>query len=214
MSGVASSWYSALGRSCNVLAADAFDRVLGEPVPRQVADRFRARPSTRNDARGPRRLRLDGVDRVGGQLGTDPPLCEVVPNQRVAGAALGELLCSSPGEPLVVDCSRTHEAAECLASSRRNDLCAHQSLVQLTPREVAASEGAHGLLGSLAAQELASQAPGSFPIELDTDVEPRRQHDLGRQGPPVLAVEGDLDSRPRPSDERANSWRRPLRLQP
>ena len=46
-------------------------------------------------------------------------------------------------------------------------------------------------------------------VELDADVEPRREHDLGRQGPPGLALELDLDPPARPGAQKANSWRRP-----
>jgi hypothetical protein len=57
--------------------------------------------------------------------------------------------------------------------------------------------------------ELAPQPPGPFAIELDTQVEPGTEHDLGRQGPPRLAFELDLDSPARPRVQGANSWRRP-----
>jgi hypothetical protein len=41
--------------------------------------------------------------------------------------------------------------------------------------------------------QLAPQAPRSCSVELDADVEPRGEHDRGRQGPPCLALELDLD---------------------
>jgi hypothetical protein len=57
--------------------------------------------------------------------------------------------------------------------------------------------------------ELVPQPAGPLAIELDTQVEPGTEHDLGRQGPPGLAFELDLDSRPRSRAQGANSWRRP-----
>jgi hypothetical protein len=59
------------------------------------------------------------------------------------------------------------------------------------------------------ASQLATQPPRSLPIELDADIETRREHDLGWQSPPRLALELDLDSRPRSRAQSANSWRRP-----
>jgi hypothetical protein len=59
------------------------------------------------------------------------------------------------------------------------------------------------------ASQLAPQTPRSLPVELDADIEARREHDLGRQSPPRLALELDLDSGPWPSAQRANSRRRP-----
>jgi hypothetical protein len=55
--------------------------------------------------------------------------------------------------------------------------------------------------------ELLPQPPRPRPVELDPDVEACREHDLGRQGPPRLALELDLDSFARPSAQGANSWR-------
>jgi hypothetical protein len=59
------------------------------------------------------------------------------------------------------------------------------------------------------ASQLAPQAPRSLPIELDADIETRREDDLGRQGPPRLVLQLDLDSCAWPSAQRANSRRRP-----
>jgi hypothetical protein len=59
------------------------------------------------------------------------------------------------------------------------------------------------------ASQLAPQPPRSLPVELDADIEARREYDLGRQSPPRLALQLDLDSCPWPSAQRANSWRRP-----
>jgi hypothetical protein len=59
------------------------------------------------------------------------------------------------------------------------------------------------------ASQLSPQPPRALPIERDADIEARREHDLGRQSPPRLALQLDLDACPWPSAQGANSWRRP-----
>ena len=101
-----------------------------------------------------------------------------------------------------------------LGSRRGRDVCSAEAVGELPLGEIPSPERARCLHHRLVPAQLAPDPPRPLTAQLDADVEPCGQDDLGGKRPPGLAVELDLDSLPRPREERANSWRKPLRRQP
>ena len=209
MSGVAHSSYSRRGIFCNGFFAHALDRLLEEALSGQVASRSQPRPAGRDDPLGTSQLGIQrGQSRLD-VLGFDPARLEVVPDEQVSLSAPGQLLGSPSGEPCVVDSAGTHEPVDSLLPHLRGDVRPRKPVRKLPPREVPVRKRPRRAAQSLVPSQLAAQPSRSLPVELDAHVEPRREHDFSRQGPPRLAFELDLDSLPWPGPQRANPWRRP-----
>jgi hypothetical protein len=179
---------------CNVCRGRALDCVVREALPRKVAGGFRARPSPGADPSGPDRLRLECRDRGFDRLCRDPASLEVVPHEEVACTPLRKHLRSRERESRVVDGARIGQALD-----RLHPVCGHdpgplEPRVELSSREIAAPERACSPIHRLVSPQLAPEPQSAGPIELDPDVEPGTQDDLGGQRAPRLPVELDLDA--------------------
>ena len=152
-------------------------------------------------------LGLEGVEGSLDVLGSDAAPFQVVAYKEVATAALCEHLRTPPRKSLVVHRTCAHQPVDSFLPHRRTHVRAGQPVGQLSFGEVPTGERARGASDGLVQTELLPQPPRTRPVELDADVEACREHDLGRQGPPRLALELDLDSFARPSAQGANSWR-------
>jgi hypothetical protein len=213
MSGNALSWYSGRGLLRNGLPASSLDRFLREALAGEVTRGPEARPSPLDDPRGSSSLRLE---RFGGPLDeffSDASLGQVVPDQGVPGPPLGEDLGAASRKALVVDGTGPNQASHGLAARRRTDLSPREPLGKLLLGEIAPRERACSLGHRLGSNELPANPPRPSAVELDADIQSRRKHGLGRQRPPVLPFEGDLDASAGPREQGANPWRRPLRGQ-
>jgi hypothetical protein len=193
MSGVAHSSYNPRGIFCNGLVAHALDRLAGEPFSREVASCAEARTARRDDALGTHRLRLEGGQGGVDVLGSDPPRFEVVPDEEVARATPCQQLGARSGEAFVVDRAGVHEPLDRFPSHLRSDVRPGEPVRELPLGEVPVRKRPRCPAHRLVPSQLVPQAPRSSPVELDSDVEARGEHDLGRQGPPRLALELDLD---------------------
>ena len=207
MSGVAHSSYSRRGIFCNASFERALDRLLGEAPAGQVAGRSGTGSPFRDDSLRAKELGLEGVEGSLDVLGSDAAPFQVVAYKEVATAALCEHLRTPPRKSLVVHRTCAHQPVDSFLPHRRTDVRAGQPVGQLSFGEVPTGERARGASDGLVQTELLPQPPRPRPVELDADVEACREHDLGRQGPPRLALELDLDSFARPSAQGANSWR-------
>ena len=207
--GVAHSSYSRRGVFCNDFFAGALDRLLGEALPREVARRSRPSAARRGDALRSRILRLEAPEGFFDELGSDAPPLEVMADQVIARAAPGKEIRAPPGQPTVVDRPGAHEPLDGLLPHGRGHVLPCQPYLELPLGEIAVRDRACGPLQRLVLTEPARQPASPLTVELDSDVEPCGEHDLRRQGPPLLAFELDLDSSARPRAQGANSWRRP-----
>jgi hypothetical protein len=198
MLGVAHSSYSGRGVFRNDFFAGALDRLLGEAFPREVARRSGSPSSLRDDAQSPGMLRLEALERLFDQLERDASSFEVVADQEIACTAPGEELRAPPGEPPVIDRPGTHEPLDRLVPHGRGHVPARQPFAELSLRQIAVRDRPRGPLQRLVLTELPPQPPRPLAVELDAHVEPGGENDLGRQGPPLLAFELDLDSSARP----------------
>ncbi|HEU5066023.1 MAG TPA: hypothetical protein VFT86_09160 [Gaiellaceae bacterium] len=154
-------------------------------------------------------LGLEACERLLDQLGSDTASFEVMADQEVACAATSEEICAPPGQPRVVDRAGAHEPLDGLVPHGRGDLPSRQPFGELSLGQIAVRDRPRSPLQGLVLAELAPQPTGPVPVELDAHVEAGGEHDLGRQGPPGLAFELDLDPSARPCAQGANSWRRP-----
>jgi hypothetical protein len=209
MSGVADSSYNRRGTLCNGFFAHALDRLSGEALSREIAGRSYPRPALRDDAFRAHHLGIEGVQSSVDVLGTDAPRVEVVPDEQVARAPLRQQLGAPSGDPFVVDRSGTHQPVDGFLPRLRRHVRSSKPVRQLLLGEVPVSKRPRSPAHRLVASQLSPQPPRALPIERDADIEARREHDLGRQSPPRLALQLDLDACPWPSAQGANSWRRP-----
>lgn len=213
MSGKAHSWYSRRGLFRNGHFARALDRVVREALACEVTRGLDARPSSPDDPLRSNSLRLECVNRGLHELGGDASLGQVMPDQGVSGPAPGEDLRATSCEPLVVNRTRLNQASHGLAADGRSNPSPGEPLGKLFLGQITPRERAGGLRQRIAPDELSTYPPGPRAVELNANVQARRQHGLGRQGPPVLPVESDLDAPARPREQGANPWRQPLRGQ-
>ena len=207
--GVAHSSYSRRGVFRNDLFTGALDRLLGEAFSREVARRSGPSAALGDDALSSSILRLHASKCFFDQLGSDAPSLEVVADEEIARAAPGEELRAPPGEPSVVDRTGARQPLDRLPPYGRGHVPPRQPFLELSLRQIAVRDRPRGPLQGLVLTEPARQPASPLTVELDAHVEPGSEHDLGRQGPPLLAFELDLDSSERPRAQRANSWRRP-----
>jgi hypothetical protein len=206
MSGVAHSSYSRRGILCNGFTR-ARNRVLREALTREIAGRPQPPPAFRNDALRTGRLGIEGGQSSLDVLGTDAPRLEVMPNEQVACSSPRQQVGAPFGDPPVVDRSGMHQPVDGLLPRLRGHFRSGEPVRELALGEVPVRKRPCSPAHRLMASQLAPQPPRSLPVELDADIETRREYDLGRQSPPLLALELDLDSRPWPSTQRANSRR-------
>jgi hypothetical protein len=193
MSGVAHSSYSRRGIFCNGLFADALDRLHGEALSRQIAGGPEALAPCLDDLLSAGGL---GLERGHGSLdvlGPDAPRREVVPDQQVAGPAPCEQLGAPSGHPLVVDRAGTNQALDRFLPRLRSDVRPGEPIRELPLGEVPVRKRPRGPVHRLVPSQLPPQPTRPCPVELDSHVEARREHDLGRQSPPRLALERNLD---------------------
>lgn len=209
MSGVAHSSYSRRGVLCNDFFTGALDRLLGEALPREIARRPGPSAALGDDVLGTNMLRLETLERFFDQPVSDAPSFQVVADQMITRAAPSEEIRASPRQPPVVDGPSAHEAFDRLLPHRSGHVPPRQPFRELSLRQVAVCDRPRGPLQRLVLAEAARQPASSLPVQLDAHVEPDSEHDLGGQGPPLLAFELDLDSSARPRAQGANSWRRP-----
>ena len=207
------SWYSGRGTFRNGHSARAFDRVLGEPLPRQVTRGLEARPPSLDDPLCSSALRFQCHDRGLDDLGGDASPGKVVPDQGVPGAPTGEDLRPVSGETLVVDRPGPNHSSERLAARSRRNLGPRQPFRKLLLGEVTSCDRASRLRHRLVPDELTTHPPRARSVELHTDVEPSREDSLRRQRSPGLSFESHFDAPPRAREQAANPWRRPLRGQ-
>ncbi len=213
MLGNALSWYSGRCLFRNGPSTRALDRVLGETLPRQMTGGSEARPSPLDDSHRANRLRLELVDGGSDELFRDASSLEVVSDQCVSCPSLGESRGAAASEASVVDRAHSDQARHCVLASRRSHMSARKAIGQLLLAQIAPRQRSRGLRHRLVAHELAPHPPRPRPVELDADIQPRRENGLLGQRSPMLPVEGDLDAPAGPREKRANSWRRPLRGQ-
>ena len=98
---------------------ERLERVLAEAPRGEVASRLDAPAALRDDPRRALPLRLERRERRLDELGGDAAPLEVVADQRVAGAAVGELLRPRAREALVVDVADPLERLERLLPAPR-----------------------------------------------------------------------------------------------
>ena len=132
-----------------------------------------------------------------------------VPDEEIARPPPCEELGAPVREPRVVDGADPHEPVDRFLPCRCRHVPAGEPFGELVLGKIATRDRTRSPTQRLVLPELVPQPTGSLPVELDADVEPGRQHDLRRQGPPGLTLEPHLDSSPRPRAQGANSWRRP-----
>jgi hypothetical protein len=192
MSGVPHSSYSRRGILCNGFA-HARNRVLREALTREIAGCSRPPPALRDDALGTGRLGVEGGQSSLDVLGTDAPRLEVVPDEQVARAAPRQQLGAPSSDPSVVDRTGTHQPVDGFLPRLRRHVGSGKPVRQLPLGEVPVRKRASSPTHRFMASQLAPQPPRSLPVELDADIEARCEHDLGRQSPPRLALELDLD---------------------
>lgn len=192
MSGKADSWYSRGTLFRNGLCARALDRVLGEPIAGEVTHRAGAHSSTLDDPLRSSSLRLECADGRPHHVFGDASCEEVVTDQGVSRASSGEHLRAASGKALVVDSARPNQASHGLAARGRSNPSTRETIGKFLLGQSAAPERASGLRQRIVPDELSTHPPCPKAVELDADVQPRRQHGLRRQRSPVLPVEGDL----------------------
>jgi hypothetical protein len=178
----------------NAFRARAFDCVVGEALPRQVAGGLGPRSAPGADPGGADGLRLERRDRRFDRLPGNAARLEVVPDEEVARTAAGEGLRPGPREALVVDSARVGQARDRLRSGRRRDLRTIQARIELCGREVTAPERTGGPLHRLVSLQLAAHPAGALAVDLDADVEAGPKDDFSGQRPPRLTVERDVDA--------------------
>ncbi len=130
------SWYSGRGTFRNGHSARAFDRVLGEPLAREVTRGLEARPPSLDDPLCSSALRFQCVDRGLDELRGDASPGKVVPDQSVPGAPSGEGLRPASGETPVVDRAGPNHSSQRLAARSRGNLGPRQPLRKLLLGEV------------------------------------------------------------------------------
>ena len=207
--GVAHSSYSRRGVLCNDFFTGALDRLLGEALPREIARRPRPSAALGDDALRTNILRLEAGERFFDQLGSDAASFEVVADQVITRAAPSEEIRAPPRQPPVVDRPCPHEALDRLLPCLRGHVPPRQPFRELPLGQVAVRDRPRSSLQRLVLTEPARQPASLLPVERDAHSEPGTEHDLGRQGPPLLAFELDLDSSARARAQGTNSWRRP-----
>ena len=207
------SWYSGRGTFRNGHSTRAFDRVLGEPLACEVTRGLEARPPSLDDPLCSSALRFQCVDRGLDECRGDASPGKVVPDQGVSGAPSGEGLGSTSGEPPVVDRAGPNHSSQRLPARSRGNLGSRQPLRKLLLGEITPRDGASRFRHRLVPDELTTQPPRSWAVELHTDVDSRREDSLRRQRAPGLPFESDLDAPSGAREESANPWRRPLRGQ-
>jgi hypothetical protein len=193
MSGVAHSSYSGRGILCNGLFAHGLDRVFGEPFSREVASRTEALPAHGDDALGTNTLGIEAGQSGLDVLCSDPSRFEVVPDEEVARAAACQQVGAPSCDAFVVDRTGAHQPVDRFPSHLRSDVRPGEPVRQLPLGEVTLRKRPRSPAHRLVASQLVPQAPRPRSVELDADVEPRGQHDLGRQRPPRVALERNLD---------------------
>ena len=177
---VAHSSYSRRGVLCNDFFTSALDRLFGEALSREVAHSPGPSSALGEDALSPGFLRLEAGECFLDELDGDAPALEIVADQVVAGAAPGEELCAPARQPAVVDRTRAGESFDRLLPNRRRHVPPRKPLLELSHRQIAVRNRTRGAPQRLVLTELAPHPPGPFAIELDTQVEPGTEHDLGR----------------------------------
>jgi hypothetical protein len=207
--GVTHSSYSRRDVFCNEFFTGAFDRLLGEALPREVARRSGPSAALGGDALSSSVLCLEARERFCDQIGSDAPSFQVVADQEITGAAPSKEIRAPPGQPAVVDRPGAHEPLDGLLPHGHGHVPPRQPLLELSLRQIAVRDRPCGSLQRLVLTEPARQPASPLPVELDAHVQTGREHNFGGQGPPRLALELDLDSSARPRAQGANSWRRP-----
>ena len=171
MSGVAHSSYSGRGILCNGFFAGALDRLLGEAFPGEVARRSRPSSPLGDDALGSGMLGLEARERLLDQLGSDASPLEVMADQEIARATPSEEICAPPGQPAVVDRTRTHEPLDGLVPQWGGYVPPRQPFVELSLRQVAVRDRPRCPLQSLVLTEPAPQPTSPLAVELNAHVE-------------------------------------------
>ena len=208
MSGVARSSYNRRGLFCNGFFADALDRLLGEALAGEVASSSRALAAGLDDAPSPHGFRLQALQSSLDVLDPDSASVEIVANEEVARAAPSEQLGTSSREPCIVDRACAYQTIDGFLACRSIDVSL-EPFRELPLRKVPVGQRAGSPGKRLMSAKLVPQVSRSRPVDLDADVEPGGQHDLGWQGPPGLAFELDLDPPAGAGPQEANPWRRP-----
>lgn len=213
MSVIAFSWYSGRGAFRNGPSACSLERILREAFAREAAGGPKARPSQVDDLRRSGGLRLELGDGGLHELVRDATPDQIVADHGVSGLSLRKRLSPAAREARVIDSARPHQARQRLAPGERCDLVPRKPVGKLFLGQIAPRERAGGLRHRLMPHELTAYSPRPGAIELDTDRQACRQDCLGRQGPPGLLFQYDLDAPARAREQGANPWRRPLRGQ-
>ena len=128
-------------------------------------------------------------------LGSDASRFEVVPDEEVTRTAPCQQLGAPSGDAFVVDRAGPHQAVDRLPSHLRSDVRPGEPVRELPFGEVPVRKRPR-CAGS-SPRAVAARAAGARARARSSstpDVEPRGEHGLGRQGPPRLALELDLDS--------------------
>ena len=117
------SWYRGRGTLRNGNSARALDRVLGEALAREVTRGLEAGPPALDDPLGSSALRLECADDGLDELCSDASPDQVVTDQGVSGASLGEERGAATGDTLVVDRAGSNQSPHRLGSGSGGDLC-------------------------------------------------------------------------------------------
>ena len=173
------------------LRNEGFERLLGESTRREVADRLHARSADRRGAHGPLRLGLEPLDGRAGHVLGDPVSNEIVEDEKVAAAAIGEVAGPALRVSSVVDEPRSLGAVEDLAALALRDPRAGETTVErlarvLPPRECPQRH----LLGAETPPRPHDRADASA-VELDPDRDAGLHQRIQRECPPRCAVELD-----------------------
>ena len=194
MSGVAHSSYSRRGTLCNGFFAHALDRLSGEALSRKIAGRSRPLPALRDDAFRAHRLGVEGAQSSLDVLGNDSPRVEVVPDRagrpRPAAPAARRALWRPGRRRLLRHAPACRRLPSAPPAPRSLEQAGPTTPARRGPGEQATARPGSSLRGVAARAAAASLAPDRARCRHRA----RGEHDLGRQGPPRLALQLDLDS--------------------
>jgi len=168
------SWYSGRGTFRNGHSTCALDRLLGEPLAREVTRGLEGRPPLLDDPLCASALRFQCLNRGLDDLRGDASPVEIVPDQSIPGAPSGQGRCPGSGETLVVDRTRPNHSSQRLAARSRGNLGPRQSLRKLPLGEVTSRDGSSRMRHRPVPNELTTQPACPRAVELHTEIESRR----------------------------------------
>ena len=126
------------------------DSLVREALSRQVTRRLRSRASARHDALGARTLALERRHRILDELGGDTRAQQVVTDERVARATIGEPFRARLREAAIVDESCPRERRERFDSFVLGDASRRELVVDLRGAAIAMAQGPQRRLDGVA----------------------------------------------------------------